>query len=94
MSIASMSPSNKPFANAQDRRRFEQALSQAVLAETLAAAAAAPAGGDPLGDSLSQSPSARNASGMGRGKGQASIEFEQQLESVNLINTLLFFVLK
>lgn len=86
--------SNRPFASAQQRRQYEQALSQAMAAELLTAAAAAPAGGDPLGDSLSQSPSAKNASALSRGKPKTSLEFEQQLESVNLINTLLLFIWK
>lgn len=92
--IASLGHSKKPFASAQARRQFETALQTTAAAQNIAAMAQLPAGGDPLSDSLSQSPSAQNASSLSRGRVKSSIEFEQQLESVNLINTLLLLVLK
>jgi len=84
----------KPFSNQLERRLFEQALSTAVVERAIAESAASPAGGDPLVDSLSLSPSTKNATSLARGKTKSNIEFEQQLESVNLINTLLLFILK
>lgn len=86
--------SNRPFASTQERLQFEAALTNAAAADLLLRSTQLPPGGDPLADSLSQTPSARNASALNRGKRKNTVEVEQQLDSVNLINMFLFVIRK